>query len=297
MSTLRRDLTASFAMCIGAVCLLVTAPRAHAQGYPGKPIRLIVNFAAGGTSDVLARALARPLATALGQPVMIENKVGALGAIGAGEVARAAPDGYTLLLTTQGSLTEIPVLSPKTPYDPRTAFAPVTLIGESPLVLFAHPNFPANDVKGLIAYAKSLPQGVDMSVTGSSVKMGAYALAGAAGIQIAQIPYAGQGPALTAALGGHTPLAFNSSSTALMQHVQAGRLKLLGVGTEGPYKLLPGVAPISQTVPGYKAAFWWGIFAPAGTPPDVVDKLNQAFRRALAEPGMRSCSRPTPCRR
>jgi len=258
----------------------------HAQGFPAKSIRLVVNFAAGGTSDVMARALAKPLSAALGQQVVVENKTGALGAIGAAEVARAAPDGHTLLMTTQGSLTEIPVLTAQTPYDPLTAFAAVTLVGESPLVLIAHPSFPAHDVKGLIDHAKTQPQGLDISVTGSTVKLSAFALAGAAGIKFTLIPYPGQGPALTAALGGHTKLALNTSSTALMQHVQAGRLKLLGVGSEGPYKLIPGVPPIAQTVPGYTSKAWWGIFAPAGTPADAVAKLNQAFKRALAEPGM-----------
>ena len=259
---------------------------ARAQSYPSKPIRLVVNFAAGGTTDVIARALARPLSTILGQPVVVENKTGALGAIGAAEVTRAAPDGHTLLITTQGSLTEIPVLSPQTPYDPLTALVPVTLVGESPLILFAHPSFPANDMKGFIEYAKTQPQGVDMVVTGSSVKLGAFAMQGAAGIKITQIPYAGQGPALNAVLGGHTKLAFNTSSTALVQHVQAGRLKFLGVGSDGPFKLLPQIPAISQTLPGYTAKAWWGIFAPAGTPPDIVNKVNQAFKRALSEPGI-----------
>lgn len=270
-----------------AVMTAALAPwRAQAQSYPSKPIRLVVNFAAGGTTDVIARALARPLSTILGQQVVVENKTGALGAIGAAEVTRAAPDGHTLLITTQGSLTEIPVLSPQTPYDPLTALVPVTLIGESPLILFAHPSFPANDMKGFIEYAKAQPQGVDMVVTGSSVKLGAFAMQGAAGIKITQIPYAGQGPALNAVLGGHTKLAFNTSSTALVQHVQAGRLKFLGVGSDGPFKLLPQIPAISQTLPGYTAKAWWGIFAPAGTPSDIVNKVNQAFKRALSEPGM-----------
>ena len=272
--------------CIGATTLGLGPLPAQAQAWPAKPIRLVVNFAAGGTTDVMARALAKPLSAALGVNVSVENKTGALGAIGANEVARAAPDGYTILLTTQGSLTEIPVLSASTPYDPLTAFAPVTLIGESPLILFAHPSIPANDMKGFIEYAKAQTQGIDLAVTGSSVKLGAYALAGAANIKITQIPYNGQGPALTALLGGHTPLALNTSSTALMQHVQAGRLKLLGVGSDGPYKLMPGVPAISQTLPGYVAKAWWAIFAPAGTPTPVVDRLNQAFKKALAEPGM-----------
>lgn len=257
-----------------------------AQSFPSKPIRLVVNFAAGGTTDVIARALAKPLSAILGQQVVVENKTGALGAIGAAEVTRAAPDGHTILFTTQGSLTEIPVLSPQTPYDPLTALAPVTFIGESPLILFAHPSFPANDMKGFIEYAKSQPQGVDMVVTGSSVKLGAFAMQGAAGIKITQIPYAGQGPALNAVLGGHTKLAFNTSTTALVQHVQTGRLKFLGVGSDGPFKLLPQVPAISQTLPGYTAKAWWGIFAPAGTPPDIINKLNQAFKRAVAEPGI-----------
>lgn len=270
-----------------AVMTAALAPwRAQAQSYPSKPIRLVVNFAAGGTTDVIARALARPLSTILGQQVVVENKTGALGAIGAAEVTRAVPDGHTLLITTQGSLTEIPVLSPQTPYDPLTALVPVTLIGESPLILFAHPSFPANDMKGFIEYAKAQPQGVDMVVTGSSVKLGAFAMQGAAGIKITQIPYAGQGPALNAVLGGHTKLAFNTSSTALVQHVQAGRLKFLGVGSDGPFKLLPQIPAISQTLPGYTAKAWWGIFAPAGTPSDIVNKVNQAFKRALSEPGI-----------
>lgn len=282
---LRRTLRA--ALPLVATGLLALGPlAARAQAWPSKPIRLVVNFAAGGTTDVMARALAKPLSAALGVAVTVENKTGALGAIGANEVARAAPDGYTILLTTQGSLTEIPVLSASTPYDPLTAFTPVTLIGESPLILFAHPSIPANDMKGFIEYAKSQTQGIDLAVTGSSVKLGAYALAGAANIRITQIPYNGQGPALTALLGGHTPLALNTSSTALMQHVQAGRLKLLGVGSDGPYKLMPGVPAISQTLPGYVAKAWWAIFAPAGTPAPIVDRLNQAFRKALAEPGM-----------
>ncbi len=281
----RRALARTLPFALGASLLLAGLP-AMAQTWPSKQIRLVVNFAAGGTTDVMARALAKPLSAALGQPVVVENRTGALGAIGAAEVARAAPDGYTILLTTQGSLTEIPVLSPQTPYDPVAAFAPVTLVGESPLVLFAHPSFPANDVKGLVEYARTRPEGVDIAVTGSSVKMGAYALAGAGNFKLQQIPYNGQGPALNAALGGHTTLALNTSSTALMQHVQAGRLKLLGVGSETPYKLMPGVPTVAQVLPGYSAKAWWGIFAPAGTPAEAVNKLNQAFKHALAEPGM-----------
>jgi tripartite-type tricarboxylate transporter receptor subunit TctC len=266
--------------------LLFASTFAGAQQFPTRPIRLVVNFAAGGTTDVMARALAKPLASILGQSIVIDNKTGALGAIGAAEVGRAAPDGYTLLLTTQGSLTEIPVLNPQVHYNPLTAFAPITLVGESPLVLIAHPSFPANDVKGLIAYAKSQPGGIDISVTGSSVKLGTYALAGAAGIDLVQVPYAGQGPAMTAALAGHTKLALNTSSTALMQYVQTGKLKLLGVATEKPYPLLPGVPTIAATVPGFTSKAWWGVFAPGGTPPAVVEALNKAFKKALAEPGM-----------
>jgi tripartite-type tricarboxylate transporter receptor subunit TctC len=284
MTVTRRRLLAGPAL--GSALLLAAATPCLAQPMTQRPLRLVVNFAAGGTTDVMARTLARPLAAALGYPVVVENRTGALGAIGAAEVARATPDGYTVLLTTQGSLTEIPVLSPQTPYDPVTAFAPVMLVGESPLVLFAHPSFPPNDVKGLIEYARSRPQGVDLSVTGSSVKMGAYALSGAGNFKIVQIPYNGQGPALNAALGGHTPLALNTSTPALMQHVQAGRLKLIAVGSETPYKLMPGVPTVAQTLPGYVAKAWWGIFAPAGTPPAAVNKLNEAFRRALADPSV-----------
>jgi len=263
---------------------MFSASAAQAKEYPEQPVRLVVNFAAGGTSDVMARALSKPLSVTLGQPLIIENKPGALGVVGTAEVGRAKPDGYTLVLTTQGSLTESPVLNSNVPYDPLTAFEPVALVGESPLILFAHPSFPANSVAELISYGKTRKHGVDLAVTGSSVKLGAYALAGSAGINLVQIPYGGQGPALTAALGGHTRLVLNTSSTALTENVKAGKLKILGVGSEQAYPLLPGVPPIADTLPGYTAKAWWGVFAPAGTDQKIIARLNDAFSQALRDP-------------
>jgi len=268
---------------VGAFVTLA-APAALAQGYPAKPVRLVINFAAGGTTDVVGRAIAKSLTSELGQPVLVDNKTGALGAIGASEVARAAPDGYTVLLTTQGSLTEIPVLNPNTPYNPSTAFAPITQVGTSPFVLFAHPSFPANNLKELVAYSRTRPDGIDISLSGSSVTLGAFALADAGNIKFVRVPYAGAAPALTAALGGHTKLGLNAVTTTMMQQVQSGKLKLLAVGSDGPYKLLPGVPSFTETFPGVTSDCWWGMFAPAGTPAPVVQRLNQAIRKVLTDP-------------
>lgn len=283
MKISRRRFNLLAAVMLAVPAMLGSRP-VVAQTYPDQPIRLVVNFAAGGTSDVMARALSKPFSALLGQPLIVENKPGALGVVGTADVGRAKPDGYTLVLTTQGSLTESPVLSSNVPYDPLTDFEPVTLLGESPLILFAHPSFPADNVAELVEYGKSQADGVDLAVTGSSVKLGAYALSGSAGINLVQIPYGGQGPALTAALGGHTKLVLNTSSTALSENVKAGKLKILGVGSEQAYPLLPDVPPIADTLPGYTAKAWWGIFAPAGTDQKIIAKLNDAFAKAMQEP-------------
>lgn len=268
-------------LCAGASFL------AHAQqAYPNRPLRLVVNFAAGGTSDVLARALARPLEKELGQPVIVDNRAGALGVVGAADVSRAAPDGYTVLLTTQGSLTEHPVLMRSIAYDPLAAFAPVSLIGESPMIFFAHPSFPANNMQELIALGRKDPQGVSIAVSGSTVKLGVHSLMGATGAKLVQIPYGGLGPVVNAVLAGHTPVALNTSTASLMQNVQAGKLKLLAVASKEPSALVPGVPYAAQTIPGYEVKVWWGIFAPAGTPGPVVAKLNAAFRQAVMDPSV-----------
>lgn len=272
-----------FSLTFASVLLPVTG-LALADAYPSKPVRLVVNFAAGGTTDVMARALAKSMSSDLGQPVLIENRVGALGAVGASQVARAPADGYTLLITTQGSLTEIPVMTAQPPYDPLRAFTPVALVGESPFVLFAHPEFPAKNVQELIEHAKSNPQGVDISVSGSSVKLGVLALEGSIGAKLVQIPYGGAGPALNAALAGHTKLGLNAVTSTMLENAKAGKLKLIGVGTSAPYKLLPSVQPIAATLPGYLAKVWWGVFAPAGTPNNVIRRLNEALQKALADP-------------
>jgi tripartite-type tricarboxylate transporter receptor subunit TctC len=272
-----------FASAVAAMLLGGAAGAAVADTFPSKPVRLVVNFAAGGSTDVMARALAKSMSGFLGQPVVIDNRAGALGAVGASSVARSPADGYTLLMTTQGSMTEIPVISANPPYDSTKAFAPVGLVGESPFVIFAHPSFPANNVQELLAYAKARPEGVDVSVSGSSVKLGVLALGAAAGTKLVQIPYGGAGPAVNAALAGHTSLGLNAVTSSLMENVKAGKLKLLGVGSSAPYKLLPGVAPVAATIPGYTAQVWWGVFAPSGTPAAIVNKLNAALKQGLSD--------------
>lgn len=258
---------------------------AHAQ-YPNRPIRLVINFAAGGTSDIIARSLQQELATALGQPITIENVTGALGAIGAATVARAQPDGYTILLTTQGALTEIPALQSNLSYDPLTAFSPVTLIAKAPLLLAVHPSLPVNDFTGFIEYAKLQPGGVDFAVTGSSVRLAGAMLARDAKIKLVDVVYRGAGPALTAVLSGEVKVFLNTGSETLNEYVSMGKLKLLGITSAQPTDLIPGGVPIARTLPAFSYEPWWGIFAPAGTPKEIITTLNAAFKKAIGSPGM-----------
>jgi tripartite-type tricarboxylate transporter receptor subunit TctC len=259
---------------------------AQAQ-YPTKPIRLVVNFAPGGTSDILARSLQTPLSAILGKPVIVENRPGAQSALGTAEVGRAPADGYTLLLTTKGALTQIPALRGDLGYDPINGFAAVTFLGETPLILLAHPSLPANDVKGLQEYAKGQPKGVDMAVSGASTILAAHQLARDAKLNLVQVPYQSQAPAVLAVLSGEVKLTLTTVTETLNEHVRAGKLKLLGITTPHASELVPNGVPIAQSLPGFSADTWWAIFAPAGTPPEVVATLNQAFKKAMAEPGMR----------
>lgn len=274
----------STALCLASVFAFShVGNMAHAKDYPSRPIKLVVNFAAGGTTDVLARAVGNAMSDRLGQTVIVQNKPGALGAIGASEVARAPGDGYTALLTTQGALIEIPVISSATPYDPKKDLKPVSLVAEQPFVLFANADFPANNVAELIKYAKTQRDGVAISVSGSSVQLGTYALASAADIDLVHIQYGGVGPIMTAALSGISPLALNAATSALIQNVEAGKLKFLGVASPTAYSKLLGVPPISDTLPGYQAVIWWGMFVPGDTPDPIVDKLNKALKEALLD--------------
>jgi tripartite-type tricarboxylate transporter receptor subunit TctC len=260
---------------------------ARAQGpaldYPTRPITLIVPYAPGGGNDVLARGVAEPMSKTLGQPVVIENHGGAGGSIGTRQVAKSAPDGYTLGLGGTGTLAIDPTLYPNTGYDPRKDFAPVGLIATSPLIILVNPSLPAHNVQELIALAKAQPGKLNYASAGkgSGIHLGTVLFADTAGIDITHIPYKGSGPALTDLLGGHVAIYFSSLPPAIGL-VKDGKLRALGVTGLKRSETFPDVPTVAeQGLPGFEAVLHYGIVAPAGTPRPIVDKLNAALRKAL----------------
>ena len=260
---------------------------AGAQGpafdYPNRPITLIVPYAPGSGNDVLARGVAEPMSNALGQPIVIENYGGAGGSIGTRQVAKSAPDGYTLGHGGTGTLAIDPTLYPNAGYDPRKDFAPVGLIATGPLIVLVNPSLPAHNVQELIALAKAQPGKLNYASAGkgSGIHLGTVLFAATAGIDITHIPYKGSGPALTDLLGGHVSIYFSSLPSAIGL-VKDGKLRALGVTGLKRSPILPDVPTVAeQGLPGFEAVLHYGIVAPAGTPRPIVDKLNAALRAAL----------------
>jgi tripartite-type tricarboxylate transporter receptor subunit TctC len=266
----------------GAAASWPLGARAQAD-YPVRPITLIVPYAAGGGNDVLARGVAEPMGKTLGQPVVIENHGGAGGSIGTRQVAKAAPDGYTLGLGGTGTLAVDPTLYPNAGYDPRKDFAPVGLIATSPLIILVNPSLPAHSVQELIALAKKQPGKLNYASAGrgSGIHLGTVLFALTAGIELTHIPYKGSGPALTDLLGNHVAIYFSSLPPAIGL-VKEGKLRALGVTGLKRSPIFPDVPTVAeQGLPGFEAVLHYGIVAPAGTPRAIVDKLNAALRGAI----------------
>lgn len=258
------------------------------SGYPDRPITLIVPYAAGGGNDVVARAIAEPMGKTLGQPLVIENRGGGGGSIGTRQVAKAAPDGYTLGLGGTGTLAIDPTLYPNVGYDPRKDFVPVGLIATSPLIILVNGSVAAQNVQQLIALAKAQPGKLNYASagSGSGIHLGTVLFAESAGIEITHIPYKGTAPALTDLLGGHVQIFFSSLPPAIGL-VKEGKLRALGVTglkRSASFPDMPTVA--EQGLPGFEAVLHYGIVAPAGTPQPIIDKLNAALRAALADPAV-----------
>ena len=270
---------------IALILFTLYAGNAVAQDYPSKPIRLVVPFAPGGGVDVLARLLAAKLPEFLGQPVVVEHRPGAGGNVGADTVAKSAPDGYTILLTTSGHAAS-PALYRSLPFDAAKDFAPVTQVVASTLVLVANPGLPATSTKELIALAKAKPGGLNYgsSGPGAPLHLAMEMLKSAAGIDIVHIPYRGDAPLTTAVIAGDVQVGIVPQATGL-QHIKAGAVRALGVVTVKRSPALPDVPTIAENaVPGYDAGVWNGIFAPAGTPRDIVARLQRDVAKALATP-------------
>jgi len=272
---------------IVALCWLCLgfAPSASAD-YPTKPIRLIVPFAPGGGNDTIARTIAQKIAAGLGQPVVVDNRAGAGGVLGAELAARAAPDGYTLFLGGVGSHAINPNLHKSLPYDPIRDFAPVALIASAPLVIVVHPSLPASSVRELIALARDKPGALNYASNGngSSSHLAAAMFEAMTGTRMVHVPYKGLAPALTDLLSGQVQLMF-SSVVAILPHVQAGKLRVLAVTSRRRLALVQDVPTVAESgLPGYESSSWYGILAPAGTPRDIVDRLNAQIVRAVHEP-------------
>ena len=258
---------------------LTLSTLAHAE-FPDKPVRLIVPFAPGGGTDLIARTLAGGMQQALGQPVIVENKPGGGTVIGSDMVAKSAPDGYTLVVATFAHAVN-PSLLQKLPFDTNKAFAPVILLGRGPNVLVVRAESPYKSVNDVIIAAKANPGKLTYASQGkgTSAHLAGEMFANLAKVEMLHIPYRGAGPAITDLLGGSVDMIFGTAA-AVSTFVDAGKLRALGVTSPQPSPALKGVPAIADTVPGYQTESWYGLYAPAGTPKDVIAKLNAAAAKA-----------------
>ncbi|HTO47690.1 MAG TPA: tripartite tricarboxylate transporter substrate binding protein [Burkholderiales bacterium] len=273
-----------------AAALAVCAGGTFAQPYPSKPIRLIVPFTPGGSTDILGRAIGQKLAEALGQQVVIENRPGAGGSIGAEAAARAAPDGYTLLMGHIGTLAVNPTLYPKLGYDPLKGFAPVAWVARVTNVLVVNPAVPAQTVQELVRLAREQPGRLRYGSggNGSAAHLATEYFKLRTQTDIVHVPYKGTGPAVTDLLGGQIEMMM-TGAPAVMPHVKAGKLRALGVGNARRVESLPDLPTIAEAgVSGFEAIQWYGVVAPAGTPEAVIARLNAEINRALATPELKA---------
>jgi tripartite-type tricarboxylate transporter receptor subunit TctC len=278
-----------FATLMLCVAALLPWGAAWPQTYPAKPIRFIVPFPAGGGADIFARLIGRKLGENMGQQFVVDNRAGASGIIGCEAVARAAPDGYTLLMGTTGTHTTNPAVFSKLPYDPLRDFAPVSLVAESPFLLLVHPSLPVANLKELIAFARARPGQLTYasSGTGSSSHLGFELFNLMAGIKGVHVPYKGLPPATLDTISGYVTMTWNSI-TASMPYLKNRQLKALGIGSARRSTLLPDIPTISEAgLPGFELGSWYGIFAPAGTSPDIVRRLRTEVVKAVNDPGLK----------
>jgi len=279
-------------LAVASAAVALSAHHAMAQGaasYPGKPIKIVVPFPPGGATDILARAIGFELQKAWGQSVIIENKPGAGGNTGADLVAKSAPDGYTLLMGTVGTHAINMSLYAKMPYDAVKDFEPVVLVAGVPNLLVVHPSVNAKSVRELTALAKSQPGKLNVasSGNGTSIHLAAELYKQMAGVDILHVPYKGSSPAVADLLGGQVQLMFDNMPSAL-PHAKAGKLRALAVTSMKRSAALPDVPTMDEEgLTGFDATSWFGLLAPAGTPKDIVAKLNVASVKALASPEMR----------
>jgi tripartite-type tricarboxylate transporter receptor subunit TctC len=273
-----------------AALLVAVAPFALADDYPSKPIHFIVPYPAGGPLDTVARLLGQKVAESVHQPVVVENRPGAGGNIGADAVAKSAPDGYTILMGAVATHAINPTLYSNIPYDPVKDFAPVTEVAWTPNVLVVNPGLPVHDVKEFIVYAKAHPGELNFGSgsTGSAGHLAGELFKTMAGVKMVHVPYKGAGPAMQDLIGGQIQLMFDNLASSLGQ-IRAGKVRALAVTTAKRSSLAPELPTIAESgLPGFDISTWFGIFAPGGTPRPIVDRLHDAFVKALDAPDVQA---------
>lgn len=271
-----------------ALLITVASASSFAQAFPSKPVRIVIGFPAGGAIDLVGRIIAPKLSDALGQPVVVDNRPGANGALGLDAVAKAAPDGHTIFLGTLGNLSINPSLYPNPQLNIDKQFTPLMLLTSVSFVLYANPALPVNSVAELVAYGKANPDKLNYS---SSGKGGLPHLAGelfssAVGVKMTHVAYKGSAPSINDVMGGQVQFTFESAAIGL-QHLKTGRLRALATtGLKRP-AFLPNVPTVAETLPGFEVVNWFGMVLPAGTPRDVITRLNAEITKVLAMPEVR----------
>ena len=263
-----------------AAAMLCGALGAWAQGYPSKPIHIVVGFPPGGGNDIIARLLGAKMQESWGQPVVIDNRPGANSIIAAEFVAKSAADGYTLLVNATGGMSVNPVLYAKLPYDPLKDFVPISMVGTFPLVLVVNPSLPVASVSELIAYAKANPGRLNYSAGSTAFQVATEMLKQMTGIDVKHIPYKGSAASITAVIAGDVQMTI-VDTPPLVPQLKSGRVKALAVTSAKRSAAMPDLPAVAETVPGYDMVLWIGAFAPAGTPREVTDKLTAEVARIV----------------
>lgn len=274
--------TMSFRNKLFAIALSLFSTVSLAQDYPSRPIKLIVPFPSGGATDIVARVVAQQLGSDLGQTVIVDNKAGAAGVIGAEAAARAAPDGYTLVLTTSSTHTIGPLLNPKIPYSATKDFTPIIYLAASPQVVIVPLSSPAQTMQELIDYVRKNPNKLNFGSAGIGgiPHLSTERFLSMAGLQMTHVPYKGTALAMPDLMAGRLDMMFDSISSAL-PHIKDGKVRALAVTSPKPTSAAPSIPLLSQTVPGYESLTWFGVFGPAGLPAPIVSKLNAALNKTL----------------
>lgn len=272
---------------LASLLMAVIQPAGAADTYPSRPIRMVIPWGAGGGNDIIGRFLADKLSAAVGQSVIVDNRAGQSGVIGADFVARSAPDGYTIMVHSVTSNDSNGSVYPQLPYDTRKSFAPVALIASSPHVIVTNPSFPVNNLRELVSYVKAHPNQVSYASfgTGSSSHLTAVLLGEQLGLQMVHVPYKSSAPAMTDTIGGHVPIYFPTVAAAI-EHIKGGKLRGIAVTSAVRSRQLPDLPTVDEAMgtSGFVGEAMYGVYAPAGTPAEIVSRLNHEFEKILALP-------------